>query len=111
MFKFQVTIDRQPRSKNGQPAHSTTGVPSTSCTQGYAAPSHSSTRRPTIGNMASRNTGIVNTSATQNRRVMSRSSESSCSAPATATFGSNAIPQIGQAPGAGRSICGCIGQV
>ena len=30
MFRFMVRTDVQPRSKNGQPPHSTTGVASTS---------------------------------------------------------------------------------
>jgi hypothetical protein len=36
MFRFQVTIDRQPRWKNGQPAHSTTGVASANSIQRLA---------------------------------------------------------------------------
>jgi hypothetical protein len=33
MLSLRVTSDRQPRTKNGQPAQSTTGVASTSCSQ------------------------------------------------------------------------------
>ena len=33
MLRLRVLSDAQPRSKNGQPAHSTTGVASSSCTQ------------------------------------------------------------------------------
>ena len=48
--------------------------------------------------------------ATQNLRDMSFSSWFS-SSPEEASRGSSAIPQIGQIPGASRTICGCIGQV
>ncbi len=33
ILRWRVISDRPPRSKNGQPAHSTTGVLSTSCIQ------------------------------------------------------------------------------
>ena len=33
MLRFRVTTEAQPRTKNGQPAHNTTGVASTSCSQ------------------------------------------------------------------------------
>ena len=33
MLRFRVTTEAQPRTKNGQPAHSTTGVASASCSQ------------------------------------------------------------------------------
>ena len=46
----------------------------------------------------------------QKRRVMSRSSGLTVS-PADGVIGSSAMPQIGQLPGASRTICGCIGQV
>src|SRR5205085_7156542 len=56
------------------------------------------------------NRGSVNTTDVQNRRVMSTSSGSgpSCNA---GTRGSNAMPQMGQLPGASRMISGCIGHV
>ena len=47
---------------------------------------------------------------TQNRRVMSASSGLGPVSAVTVT-GSSAIPQIGQEPGPGRRISGCIGQV
>ncbi len=33
MFKLRVTMERQPRAKNGQPAHQTTGRVSANCSQ------------------------------------------------------------------------------
>ena len=33
MLRLRVTSDCQPRSKNGQPAHSTTGVAKANCSQ------------------------------------------------------------------------------
>ena len=48
--------------------------------------------------------------ASQNRSVMLRSSGLSSSVAVT-VFGSNAMPQIGQAPGASLTTSGCIGQV
>ncbi len=33
MFRLRVTIEFQPRTKNGQPAHNTTGVAKTICSQ------------------------------------------------------------------------------
>src|SRR5208282_6300982 len=53
--------------------------------------------------------GIVSAVLIQNRRVISASSGET-SSPALTTRGSSVIPQIGQLPGAERTICGCIGQ-
>ena len=50
------------------------------------------------------------TATIQKRRVMSTSSGLGPSS-AVATIGSSAMPQIGQVPGASRTISGCIGQV
>ena len=52
--------------------------------------------------------GTLSATLTQNRRVMSFSSAFS-SSPVTVR-GSRAMPQIGQEPGASRTIWGCIGQ-
>ena len=38
MFRWRFTTDAQPRTKNGQPPHSTTGVASANCVQVIAAP-------------------------------------------------------------------------
>ena len=64
---------------------------------------------PIIGAMARSTSGTESTTPIQNRRVRSRSSLSSAS-PVPA-IGTSAMPQIGQLPGASRTICGCIGQV
>jgi hypothetical protein len=48
--------------------------------------------------------------ANQKRRVMSRRSAFSSTASAPAR-GSRAMPQMGQLPGAPRTISGCMGQV
>ena len=37
MFRWRFTTDAQPRTKNGQPPHSTTGVASANCVQVIAA--------------------------------------------------------------------------
>lgn len=62
--------------------------------------------------MTSRINGAVSTALTQKRLVMSVSSGfSSPSSGAVIVRGSSAIPQMGQLPGASRTISGCIGQV
>ncbi len=53
---------------------------------------------------------MVSATQTQNRRVISTSSGFFSSATLT-VLGSSAMPQIGQSPGASRTISGCIGQV
>jgi len=60
--------------------------------------------------IASRTSGSVSAAENQKRRFMSRSSWLSSSSGESA-FGSSAIPQMGQVPGASRTISGCIGQV
>ena len=110
MFGLRCWIDCHPRTKNGQPAQSTTGVASANCSQdANVAPSDRSMGRP--GNMspiATTSNGTVRATPTQNRRVMSASSGFSPSSRVT-VFGSSAIPQIGHEPGATRTISGCIG--
>ncbi len=108
MFRFQVTIERQPRTKNGQAPHRTTGVASASSIQ--PRPEAGSQRSQKGRAMASARTGTVRTALTQRRRVMSRSSGFSSSSTVTVR-GSRAMPQIGQPPGWSRTISGCIGQV
>ncbi len=63
-----------------------------------------------MSRIATASTGIVNATATKNRRRMSVSSGDSPSARSGAT-GSRAMPHFGQAPGASRTISGCIGHV
>ena len=104
-----MTSDTQNRSKNGQPDHSTTGLAIASCSHGRT---FIGTRfQPKISlPIASRNNGPDSTAPTQNRRVISTSSGFGASV-RVGSAGSSAMPQIGQAPGASRRICGCIGQV
>jgi hypothetical protein len=76
MFRLRLTTDCQPRTKNGQPAQSTTGVASASWPQATAAcgnnriGSIAGTSSPSIA----QSSGIVSTRPNQNRRVMSFSS-------------------------------------
>ncbi|MNI26935.1 hypothetical protein D3C73_806560 [compost metagenome] len=110
MFSLRVTSDRQPRSKNGQPAQRTTGVASTSCSQ-FEAPWPITWFRPRkCPPISSTTTGSVSTSPIQNRRVMSMSSSFGSASRLTRT-GSSAMPQIGHDPGPTCRISGCIGQV
>ena len=107
MLRLRVSSERQPRAKNGAPAHSTTGVASANEIQfdhgGICI-------RPRWPPISSANTGIVSASAIQNRLVMSISSGSGASSSETCS-GSSAMPQIGQAPGPICFTSGCIGQV
>ena len=98
MFRLRRKMEFQPRWKNGHPAHSTTGVASSNCTQ-----------LETCGDirlsvwkkwlLISRiKTGSANINPSQKRRFISSSSaEGSLSA--VISSGSSAIPQIGQSPG------------
>ena len=112
MFKLRFTTDCQPRTKNGHPPQSTTGVAKTSCAHATAS---CGTNR--MGLMLGKNSpsidqrrGVVSTTLIQKRRVMSLSSAFSPSS-ADGESGSSAMPQIGHGPGASRRISGCIGQV
>src|SRR5680860_1453463 len=111
MLSFMVRTEVHPRWKNGQPAHRTTGVARTSWTQVEAVAEmtrcNAGNRSPPIPRMR---TGMVSATPTQNRRVMSLSSALGPVSAGTMT-GSSAIPQIGQEPGPGCRISGCIGQV
>jgi len=107
MFGWRLRIERTQRTKNGQPAHSTTGALSTSSSQVRRPTGIASKRCP---NIASTSTTTVNGSVHQNRRRKSISSGFSSSS-IDGSIGSSAMPQIGQSPGASRTISGCIGQV
>ena len=112
MLGLRLTIDCQPRSKKGIAAHSTTGVASTNSIHTEArSPIQSLNGRPSIGLIASTNTGSASTALTHRRRVKSTSSGFGLSAPVGTPIGSSAMPQIGQEPGPSRTISGCIGQV
>ncbi len=111
MFRLRCTIEAQPRSKKGHPPHSTTGVakrklnPPQQPALEKACSGWPGTTSETM--MASR--GRVSTAPTHRRRVMLASS--GLAALAVTVRGSSAMPQIGQAPGRSRTICGCMGQV
>ena len=111
MFRLRVRTEAQPRTKNGHPPHSTTGVARTSWIQLEAVAETASCKagirsRP----IAKTTTGMDSATPTQKRRVMSRSSSDGPVSAVTMT-GSRAMPQIGHAPGPGCRISGCIGQV
>ena len=112
MLALRLRIDAQPRAKNGQPAQSTTGKASSIWIH---ADVRGLTRADTpppvsMSPMARPNTGSVSAALVQKRRVMSTSSGFGPSS-ISIVRGSSAMPQIGQAPGAARTISGCIGQV
>src|SRR4029077_3891198 len=112
MFVERFTIEAQPRWKNGHPPHKTTGVAKISSIQG-SQPFGKMCRPGTPGSMsdmAIASKGAVGARLTQKRRVMSRNSGFSSSW-AVAVRGSSAMPQMGQLPGPGRTISGCMGQV
>src|SRR6266566_5096386 len=111
MFGLRLTIEIQPRSKNGQPAQNTTGVANTNPIQFSNAPCDIDRAPPrAMSIIVSANTGTVRSVDSQNRRVIDTSSGFGRSS-SVMTRGSSAIPQIGQAPGASRTICGSIGHV
>jgi hypothetical protein len=111
MFGLRFTTEAAARLKNGQPAHSTTGVASASCVQASSqAGTACWTGWPgTRSDIASASSGTVSATPIQNRRVMSRSSGLTGSSAVTVR-GSRAMPQMGQLPGSLRTISGCIGQ-
>ncbi len=94
MFGLRFTTEAQPRSKNGAPPQSTTGVASANCSQAPKCPA-----------MLMARSGTESTTPTQNRRVIERSSGFSGSS-ALGIIGSRAMPQIGQLPASFRTICG-----
>jgi len=110
MLRRRFTTDCQPRTKSGHPPHSTTGVASSSSSH---CSGRGATRRRTSSGarsaaIASTNAGTARTRLSQKRRLMSISSGLASSSAVTLR-GSSAIPQIGQLPGAWRTISGCIG--
>ena len=110
MLRLRVSSDCQPRTKNGQPAQSTTGVANANWIQFDSVGSIQPwppTRWPPI---SSTTAGSASTRPIQKRRVMSASSGLG-GASRLATSGSSAMPQIGQLPGPTWRISGCIGQV
>ena len=111
MFGLRLTIDAQPRSKKGRPAHSTTGAAQASWIQFETVRLKGSAAAPAaISVIAMPNTGSPMAAAIRKRRVMSASSGFGASSCVTAR-GSSAMPHAGQAPGWSRTTSGCIGQV
>ena len=111
MFRLRVTSDCQPRTKNGQPPHSTTGVDRTSWLQSHAVgPSAATSPGASISPIASARTGTVRARLTQKRRVMSTSSWFGPSSAVTSS-GSSAMPHLGQLPGPTWRTSGCMGHV
>ena len=102
MLRLRWSSDSQARRKNGQPAHSTTGVARMSCGQFVLNPGFGIMSKPT--------TGTDSAAPIHRRRVMSASS-GLASGSALTVSGSSAMPQIGQLPGPIWRISGCIGQV
>ncbi len=76
MFRFHVTTDFQPRTKNGQPPHRTIGVARTSSAHDHIAGVASRCKRSPSRKspIAITTTGNVRTALTQKRRRMSTSS-------------------------------------
>jgi hypothetical protein len=107
MLGLRWRIESTQRMKNGQPAHSTTGVAMASSSHDIVAGASGMKRCPPI---AMTTPTALSGSVDQNRRVKF-SSSGFLSSSSVGISGSSAIPQIGQFPGAGRRICGCIGHV
>ena len=110
MLRLRVTSDCHPRTKNGQPAHSTTGVANTNWSQFDQVGSTIICRLARWPPISTTTTGSARASPSQKRRLISTSSGFGSDVAATSS-GSSAMPQIGQAPGPTWRICGCIGQV
>ena len=112
MLRLRVTMDRQPRTKNGQPPHSTTGADSRSCVHRLAVGfSPAANVGATISTVASPKIGSVSARLTQKRRVMPTSSALGPSSAAVTSRGSSAMPHFGQLPGPTCRTSGCIGHV
>ena len=111
MLGLRFTTEAQPRLKNGSATHTTTGVASRNCSQTCrSGPSHSATGSPRCPPISSTRVAKPSGAPTHKRR---RKSTSSGLGPASAVgiMGSRAMPQIGQSPGASRTISGSIGHV
>ena len=105
MFGLRFRTDAIARAKKGAPAQSTTGVASTSSSHSIQP----GRCQPNISPIATASSATVKGRAPSSRRCMSFSSGLTGSSSETVR-GSSAIPQMGQEPGASRTICGCIGQ-
>ena len=110
MFGLRNFTDAQPRWKNGQPHHSTIGVAKANSIQLPMCGGHDMQPAAVMRNMEKATSGTPSTTLVQKRQVISRSSGFSSRSQST-VIGSSAMPQIGHAPGASRTISGCMGQV
>lgn len=105
MLSARVRSESQNLRRIGQPTQSTTGVPSINSIQlrGRGMRPKGSVM-PIMGDMASTTNGIDSATPTQKRRVRSRNSVSSSTAPPT---GTRAMPHFGQSPGLSLTTSGC----
>ena len=114
MLALRFTSDAHPRWKNGQPHHSTTGVASSSSSQGKrrGRSNGNANAMNACGHnmlpMAIASKGAVSVRPTQKRRVILRSSGFSSST--VTVSGSSAMPHLGQGPGPVWRTSGHIGQ-
>ena len=107
MLGLRCTTDCAPRTKKGQPAHSTTGSDNANSIQLCTAMLNQPRRWPNIANVA---TMTVSGKVHQKRRVKRVSSVVS-SASSVGMASSRVMPHFGQLPGCGCRISACIGQV
>src|SRR5437764_14668029 len=112
ILRLRFMIDCQKRTKKAQPPQTTTGVARASSIQTSmridAIRSIGFSGRNSL--IAIPKSGTARATLTQNLRVMSTSS-GFVSSSSVMVRGSNAMPQIGQEPGASETISGCIGHV
>ena len=111
MLKLRVFSDIQPRSKNGRPHHSTTGVASINCAHCivFIDRPRGSNEGARSAVIASTKTGNASARPIQKRRLISINSWFLSS---TAILrDSSAMPHLGQLPGWSCTTSGCIGQV
>jgi hypothetical protein len=108
MFHWRAPSDAQPRSKNGWPPHSTTGVAITSSIHSLLRSGRNVRLHGSA--IAAKTNGSVNAAQIQRRLVMEINSSLGNSS-AEIARGSSAIPQIGQLAGPCAVTSGCIGQV
>ena len=80
MLRWRVSTDRTPRTKNGQPPHSTTGVANTSCTR-FDAPCGQRRKAESARPSPAPQTGSASAAEIHKRRVMSASSPPSSAPP------------------------------
>jgi hypothetical protein len=108
MFRLRLRSDAAKRTKKGHAAQTQTGVASASSTYPRARPTRPN-ETPAMDPMTRTSSGSDSAADSQNRRVMSRSSESSCSS--VGWSGSRAMPHFGHGPGRSDRTSGCIGHV